>query len=271
MGDCYLIAALQAIAVVNPVALRRLIEDKGDGTFQVSFYVYNDENNLAAGKKLVTYPITQRDLLGAGVIFSENFNPQRNAANQEEIWPALFEAAYFKYRSGKIRGGELDWALRHFTSSGKDDTFGDGPGWPHNDHDRDYLFPADVAMVKSDVEFRTDGKGSGVHQVEMKGFKPEDDANNMRVLTQIQHALTHKMPVIAASLSRSERHITRVCPGKFGREGDVAGPHVYAVQSVDLEHQTISLLNPWGQEHLPNFPIVLFVQCFRRYAIGEPL
>ena len=38
LGDCYLLAALAAVAKANPAAIQRMITDNGDGTYDVTIY-----------------------------------------------------------------------------------------------------------------------------------------------------------------------------------------------------------------------------------------
>lgn len=40
LGNCYFLAAIQAIAQSDSGALKKLIKDNGDGTYEVTLYVY---------------------------------------------------------------------------------------------------------------------------------------------------------------------------------------------------------------------------------------
>lgn len=42
LGDCYLIAGMAAVARADPEAIKRLIKDNGDGTFDVTLYMRRD-------------------------------------------------------------------------------------------------------------------------------------------------------------------------------------------------------------------------------------
>lgn len=73
-GDCYLLAALAALAENHPEVIRRNIRDNGDGTFTVTFYD-------AQGRPIQV--TVNAEISGTGA-FTEN----------GELWVALYEKAY---------------------------------------------------------------------------------------------------------------------------------------------------------------------------------
>jgi hypothetical protein len=108
VGDCHFIASLSAVAMANPKLLERAIEDKGGGRYLVTLYV--DTPN---GSQPVKIPITDKIPLGAlsdevmhkiAQTTNKPFAPQpmtplyAAGADPKELWPALFEKAYAKWK-----------------------------------------------------------------------------------------------------------------------------------------------------------------------------
>ena len=84
LGDCYLIAAMSAVAKQQPDAIAKRFTENADGTFTVTLYEYK-------GRALVPRPVTidadlpRNDWLG---------NRYAYARDEKELWPALLEKAF---------------------------------------------------------------------------------------------------------------------------------------------------------------------------------
>jgi len=96
LGDCWLAAAMAAVARARPEVIRSLIHDRGDGTYDVSLYI-------AEGGGFAESPQTVR--------VSSSFPAQSgrpayaragdtSAAGLRELWPMLIEKAYAAMLSG---------------------------------------------------------------------------------------------------------------------------------------------------------------------------
>lgn len=99
IGDCYLMAALAAVAKARPELIRQLIVDLGDGTYAVTFYRNHKQYYVRTDGDL---PVTS-----TGTLAYASFGAQGS------LWAAIYEKAYAVFRSNadsyaSLDGGWLD-------------------------------------------------------------------------------------------------------------------------------------------------------------------
>lgn len=116
LGDCYLVAAMIAIAHTKPHLIRRLITTKKDGSFSVRLYgvafwggnvdVALDNTFPALGKKHPSFAYG-----------SSSDTLVKEGQTYHELWPNLLEKAYAKHKGGyaKIEGGHSDVPFEFFS------------------------------------------------------------------------------------------------------------------------------------------------------------
>lgn len=102
IGNCYLIAALQALANVAPDRLARLCRGNTNGTWTVT---------LPSRRRTVVSPDVVVDVHGAAVF------ARRPGDGEVELWPMLLEKAYAQLHGGwaEIVGGHTDDAVQLLT------------------------------------------------------------------------------------------------------------------------------------------------------------
>jgi hypothetical protein len=104
LGDCYLIAAMGAVARAQPGAIKDLIKDNKDGTYDVSLWVPKSKWSQTRVKTTVTvdsqFPATAA---GAPAYAGKGDTTKKGP----ELWPMLLEKAYAIYMGsyGAIEGG----------------------------------------------------------------------------------------------------------------------------------------------------------------------
>jgi hypothetical protein len=86
VGDCYLMAALSAIAKANPAVIENRIAELGDGTYLVEFQKNAKAQYIRVDADLPINPI-------GGIAYA-------NTGRDGALWVALFEKAYALYRAG---------------------------------------------------------------------------------------------------------------------------------------------------------------------------
>lgn len=94
-GDCYLLAALSSIAKQNPKVIENAIHQKPDGTYTVRFYEDKKPVDVTIDGKL------PKDRWGSLEYAS--------GTNHSELWPALIEKAYAKWKGGYDAIGNGGW------------------------------------------------------------------------------------------------------------------------------------------------------------------
>lgn len=115
LGDCYLMAAISAVAKNNPDLIKNLIKDNEDGTFDVTIYDYEHWWSLSR----IPHTIT----VDSSFPLRKNGNPayakfgDTDSSGKQELWPMLLEKAYAKHKGGydQIEGGNPGVAMEIFT------------------------------------------------------------------------------------------------------------------------------------------------------------
>ena len=108
LGDCYFLSAMAAVARTNPAALRRLIKDNGDGTYDVTLYVAGSHG--WSNKTPQTVRITSEFPMQKGAIADAHSGSDRGGTGKTddaELWPMLLEKALATIRGSyhAIEGG----------------------------------------------------------------------------------------------------------------------------------------------------------------------
>lgn len=105
LGDCYLMAAMVAVARATPEAIDELIKDNEDGTFDVSLHI---RDNWYEGPKPKTHTVdTRLPEKFEGTPLYAKLGDQ--TPESQEMWPALLEKALAQEKGGfeDIRGSKI--------------------------------------------------------------------------------------------------------------------------------------------------------------------
>jgi len=207
LGDCYLLSAMAAIARANPDAIKNLIKNNGDGTYDVTIY----EDKGWFSKKYQPRVVTVSATFPTAGEQQAYAQPTKTIEGNAEIWPLLIEKAYAVAHGGynKIVGGWGSQAME--TLSGK----------------------------------ISEKKRTG-------SFSSPDDLGK-----QVKEWLDKGQAVTAAS-----EHFFLPWKKRAQKKAGVIGGHEYSVISVDLSAKTVNLQNPWGFQHLMDFPLADFQKHF---------
>lgn len=92
LGDCYFIAALASVAWAKPYIIVNATkpsasDNEGSPFHRVAFYQNKKQETVEVSERIPLYETTD------SVIYA-------SSANQREIWPAIMEKAYVKWRTG---------------------------------------------------------------------------------------------------------------------------------------------------------------------------
>ena len=106
LGDCYLIAGMAAVARANPEAIKKLIKDNGDGTFDVTLYI----RSSAYGRpRAVTKTVDARlAVKSAGRPLYAGTGDKKG--DDVELWTALIEKTLAQHKQSYdlISGGNIN-------------------------------------------------------------------------------------------------------------------------------------------------------------------
>ncbi|MCB9795406.1 MAG: hypothetical protein H6741_22100 [Alphaproteobacteria bacterium] len=105
LGDCYLMAAMAAVARANPSDIEKIVKDNGDGTFDVTLYI---RPRRYARPEPVTTTIDARlpTKYSGKALYAQ---PGDQSGDQQELWPALIEKAVAQQKGSyeDISGGNI--------------------------------------------------------------------------------------------------------------------------------------------------------------------
>lgn len=103
LGDCYLLAAMAAVARANPESIRKLIKDNGDGTYDVTLQVYKHWFSLSRSPVTVKVTPTFPTASGGSPAYAKTGDMGKDGP---ELWAMLIEKAYAQYEGGYDEIGE---------------------------------------------------------------------------------------------------------------------------------------------------------------------
>ncbi len=117
LGDCWFLSALAGLAQDNPQAIRAMIDDNGNGHFQVRFFQRNAQNQLTP----VWIPVDFNPQGAAGAAIGTDIT----ADGKAEFWPRVIETAYLQFVGGasNVTGGIPPTAWEMFTGVPGNPTF----------------------------------------------------------------------------------------------------------------------------------------------------
>ncbi len=100
IGDCYLAAALSAVAGTRPDAIKNAIKDNGDGTYTVRFFELDYSGKKTAHMETVDADLAHTpDLKNGGEKPAyANSTEQVDGKNYMELWPSVLEKAYASWK-----------------------------------------------------------------------------------------------------------------------------------------------------------------------------
>lgn len=105
LGDCYLIAGMAAVARADPEAIRELIKDNGDGTFDVTLFLR--ANHYSAPRPVTKTVDARLAVVSAGRPLYAGTGDQ--VGDDVEIWAALIEKTLAQHKGSYelISGGNI--------------------------------------------------------------------------------------------------------------------------------------------------------------------
>lgn len=101
IGDCYLAAALSAVARSQPQCITSMIKDDGNGKFRVRFY-----KKGFVGPPKEEWVTIDADLPSSGGSELYAKGSETDSKGQRELWPAIVEKAYAQWKGGYDDIGE---------------------------------------------------------------------------------------------------------------------------------------------------------------------
>jgi hypothetical protein len=128
IGDCYLMAAMSAVAMHRPEDIRSLFQDNDDGTYLIHFRL-GSISRAIGGKLNWENPVEPvfldtdlprfKNSLDGDVYFG--YSTDTNASGQPELWSSLLEKAYAIAYGGRSYAGIVNqnsgMALKRLTGS----------------------------------------------------------------------------------------------------------------------------------------------------------
>jgi hypothetical protein len=107
LGDCYVLAALIAVARTDPEVIERMITSNDDGTYTVFLWDVGPFSRDARVTIDATFPYQTRGGQKAPVFASLGDRETVNGKYRFELWPMIIEKAWAKYRGSYL--ATEDW------------------------------------------------------------------------------------------------------------------------------------------------------------------
>jgi hypothetical protein len=101
IGDCYLAAALSAVANTHPAAITSMVKDDGNGKYRVRFY---KKSYYGAPKEEWITVDGDLPTSGSGPLYAKG--AETDAKGQRELWPSIIEKAWAAWKGGYDDIGE---------------------------------------------------------------------------------------------------------------------------------------------------------------------
>jgi hypothetical protein len=95
LGDCWLLSGMSAVAHTDPELIERLIQDNGDGTYNVTFYEKTKDPVTGA---LHFAPHTEVVVPRFYGLFGLHLYADPSPKGESEIWAALLEKGYAQWK-----------------------------------------------------------------------------------------------------------------------------------------------------------------------------
>jgi hypothetical protein len=237
-GDCAVMASLAAVAAVDPAAIRRLIHERPDGSYDVTLHqaplLYDRDS---AGRIYLEHAFGRFQDWRTNVTpdFPDNVaqsTGDSGPGGAEELWVLLLERAYARMRGGyeRINGGLAANALAAIT--GRFVRL-----WEPNDPPA--VIPANTGRAPIDET-----------AVSLR-------ASDAEVFAPFAQAWAQRKATVCAT-PQCFAADTCVRARWFGAVAD----HAYALVGVNPIQQTIDLRNPWGGRHLLGLPVAAVRELF---------
>lgn len=104
IGDCYLMAALGAVAKTDPGIIRKMVKKVGDGVYRVRFYIWDDKKKKP--ERHVDIPVddqfvTLKKIANKPAYAKEGdrkTDPETGQQKTTELWVMLVEKAWAKFK-----------------------------------------------------------------------------------------------------------------------------------------------------------------------------
>ena len=207
IGNCYLIAAMNATAATNPELIRDMITDNNDGTFTVKFH---DVGIFTSKEKSITIdnelPVNKYGAMAYG-------KPNDHTEHGVELWTGVIEKGF-----AKLDQTAMPWLFELFV-----------------DTDGGYETAALGGFTDKIMEIVT-----GNHYSTARDYSFNDTDH---MFTTMKDALDNKHPITNAFTESSEAHLNTK-NGTLVRGHAYA---VLKLEENALGERIITLRNPWGQ------------------------
>ncbi len=117
LANCYFIAAMEAVARANPEAIRKLIKDNGNGTFDVTLYISGGGWSWKASPKVYTVDDYFPGKSSSSPAYAKTGD---SGEKGPELWAMLLEKAYAKSKGSykDIAWGNTGAAMEMLTGQG---------------------------------------------------------------------------------------------------------------------------------------------------------
>ncbi len=125
LGNCYLMAALAAVAKTDPDILKNMVKDNGDGTFTVSFHLKEGRIGVFSATSTVAITVTdQFPLRGGAPAFGKTGD---QGPKGPELWVMIIEKAWAVHQGSyeQSRGSKstMDSDIMQYLTGQKSRTF----------------------------------------------------------------------------------------------------------------------------------------------------